>query len=92
MVPLLDPVKNVTLSREKLPQGRLPVWIERPPGTSDATLLEYIKHYHVMDNETVTVLHERLQKDGEEFCKNNGWEHITIENMQKDVKISAPFC
>ena len=69
----LDSSQDIHLTKDNLPPGRCPVWIQRGISVTDEFILEKIKNDHVLEHESVTLLYEVSINDKvSEFCSKAG--------------------
>ena len=75
----LSPHLDHEIAAEIVPSGRLPVWIERTDVVEDVEVLEKIKEEHVIQDETVTVIHEHhpASKAVSDWCEKYGWRYLS---------------
>ena len=62
---------NDKLDQNTLSPGREPLWVRREANVSDQEVLDFIKKEHILDHETVTLIH-----DVDEICNETKKEHI----------------
>ena len=77
----LDSSDDMPLDPNKLPPGRLPLWVERGVNVSDQEVLDFIKIEHVLEHETVTLLYREQKQEIDKICQQNGWRSIYWENI-----------
>ena len=78
----LDSSNDMPLDPNKLPPGRLPLWVERGVNVSNQEVLDFIKIEHVLEHETVTLLYDEQQKQEiDKICQENGWRSIYWANI-----------
>ena len=78
----LDSSQDIPLSKNNLPPGRHPVWIQRDQNIPDEHVLELIKRDHVLGHESVTILYDiSIKKNISEWCSQKNWSCINYEEF-----------
>ena len=72
----LDSSQDQLLDPDSLPSGRSPVWIQKNDAVSDIHVLEKIKKYNVLSQETVTIIFEKKDEYVHLWCLKTGWKYI----------------
>ena len=58
----LDSVNDKPLDYSNLPNGPLPIWVQRSPEMTDVQVLKYLKANFLQDSSNVTLVHS-IEKD-----------------------------
>ena len=75
----LDTCNDLSLERQNLPSGRVPLWIDQLEEQPVETILELIKE-HLLDHESVTLIYNKNGLTDErtarvhKFCIDNEWK------------------
>ena len=82
----LDSSNDSELDPSKLPNSRLPIWIQRGVGVRDEEVLELIKSDYKFPHESVTLVYDDiddpvLDEKTKEWCRINHWKYCTFLEM-----------
>ena len=80
----LDSSNDSELDPSKLPNSRLPIWIQRGVEVSDEEVLELIKSDYKFPHESITLLYDidhPLDENTKEWCSINQWKYFTMLEM-----------
>ena len=78
----LDSSKDQTLEKSVLPNGKLPIWIQRGNRIKDLDILNYIKAENLLENESVTVVcKENCNSLIKDWCSQVGWKCLPYDHM-----------
>ena len=80
----LDTSQDLGLDPSKLPNSRLPIWIQRSIYVHDEEVLELIKSDHIFPHESVSLLYHinhPLNENVKEWCEKNHWKHFKSVSM-----------
>ena len=81
----LDSSNDSELDPSKLPNSRLPIWIQRGVDVSNEEVLELIKSDYKFPHESITLLYDidnpLLDENTKEWCRINHWKYCTLLEM-----------
>ena len=82
----LDSSNDSELDPSKLPNSRLPIWIQRGVGVRDEEVLELIKSDYKFPHESITLVYDIdntavLDEKTKDWCRINHWKYCTLLEM-----------